>query len=593
MKQLQVKSGTYEEDIFIISNVTIVAPNGATIANTSRINDGTGVTWQNPVGPKIVGFTFTDWRQAINADGPDASNDGNWEVRDSIIIGGSCAVCAPTTEGEWTLENVTIRDADTAVSAYDNSGDWVIRNSKFRESGEILAFESSGNWVIDGVTIHDATGNGINVGNSSGDWTVSDTVVDGSSSDAVIGENTVGNWTIDNTTIQDAEDVGIEIDDNSGNWLIKNTDINGVGDEGIDMTSSKGDVQITGTTVRNTGGREYNNAIRIEDSVGNWTIRNTTIENISGEGIDAYNQPESSQATIRNLTVRDTQNHGVNFYNSSGDWEVIDSYISSSERVGVEASDTTGDWRITSTTVETTNDSLIGALGAAGSWKIHDSKLLASGKAINANGATTAGNASYNYWGAVDGPSGDFNGSGASAVGNLSIEPYYIDSELTTLSTDSSADLPPEATFSYKPVTPTRNTTVTFDASKSTDSDGEISSYEWDFTGDGTVDATGEAATTTHTYSSAGSYEVTLTVTDNSGTIATATEPITVQPAEEAPETGLTRFDIDGDAAIDRDEAVAAVVAYNAETTIGGQPVDRNLAVQVIIAYNSDQSIKT
>ena len=567
--RIEVMSGTYQEDLYITSNVTIVAPNGATITNTSAIDDGTGVTWRNPVGPKIVGFTFTGWRQAINADGPDASSDGDWEVRDSTIIGGSCAVCAPTTEGGWTLENVTIRDADTAVSAYDNGGDWVIRNSKFQESGGILAYESSGNWEVDNVTIRDATDNAINVGNSSGDWTVSDTVINNSGSDAIFGEDTGGDWTISSTVVKNAEDNGIEVDGSSGNWIIRNTTVSNMGEEGIDMADSSGDMQIIGTTVRNTSEGEYNNAIEIEDSIGDWTIQDTTIENISGEGIDAYNQPESSQAIIQNLTVTDTQNHGVNFYNSSGDWNIIDSYISNNEWSGVEASDSTGNWNITNTTIKNADDFLIGARRATGTWQIHESKLVTSDIAVNANDATE-GNASHNYWDASDGPSGDFGGSGVQIVGNLIIEPYYIDSELTTLDTDSDANIPPEAAFSYEPSAPTNGTVVTFNASGSTDSDGAISSYKWDFDNNGTTDATGEVVT--HTYQNTGDYTVVLAVTDEAGTTDTITRTIGIAPNGDNgnipsdtvynPDSAAANYDENIDGQINLTELASAGAAY-------------------------------
>lgn len=56
---------------------------------------------------------------------------------------------------------------------------------------------------------------------------------------------------------------------------------------------------------------------------------------------------------------------------------------------------------------------------------------------------------------------------------------------------------------------------VTFDASKSTDPDKDNLAYEWDFTNDGTVDATG--ATASHTYETKGTYTATLTVKDEKG----------------------------------------------------------------------------
>jgi len=73
---------------------------------------------------------------------------------------------------------------------------------------------------------------------------------------------------------------------------------------------------------------------------------------------------------------------------------------------------------------------------------------------------------------------------------------------------------------------------ATFDASGSTDNVG-IVSYEWNF-GDGT---TGTGKTTTHTYASADTYTVTLTVKDAAGNTATHQITITVKapPAEGFP----------------------------------------------------------
>jgi len=72
---------------------------------------------------------------------------------------------------------------------------------------------------------------------------------------------------------------------------------------------------------------------------------------------------------------------------------------------------------------------------------------------------------------------------------------------------------------------------VTFSAAYSTDVDGSIVSYHWNL-GDGTTvdftDVEAEAADVTHTYGTAGSYEVSLTVTDNDGLFDTATTVIQV-----------------------------------------------------------------
>ncbi len=88
----------------------------------------------------------------------------------------------------------------------------------------------------------------------------------------------------------------------------------------------------------------------------------------------------------------------------------------------------------------------------------------------------------------------------------------------------------PLASFTYTPENPVINQTITFNASNSTDPDGTIEKYEWDF-GDGNITNTTEAIIT-HSYSQAGDYVVNLTVTDDEGAKNTASKTITVSPLE-------------------------------------------------------------
>lgn len=81
--------------------------------------------------------------------------------------------------------------------------------------------------------------------------------------------------------------------------------------------------------------------------------------------------------------------------------------------------------------------------------------------------------------------------------------------------------------------------TVDFDASASADPDGSLTGYDWDF-GDGET-ATGAAPS--HTYTSAGTYPVTLTVTDDEGATGSLTADVTVAPEDPnntAPEASFT-----------------------------------------------------
>lgn len=79
---------------------------------------------------------------------------------------------------------------------------------------------------------------------------------------------------------------------------------------------------------------------------------------------------------------------------------------------------------------------------------------------------------------------------------------------------------PPVARFTWT----SASLTLTADASTSSDPDGSIESYSWDF-GDGVQ---GEGQTAVHTYADAGTFDVKLTVTDDSGESASVTSSITV-----------------------------------------------------------------
>jgi PGF-CTERM protein len=71
---------------------------------------------------------------------------------------------------------------------------------------------------------------------------------------------------------------------------------------------------------------------------------------------------------------------------------------------------------------------------------------------------------------------------------------------------------------------------VTFDASGSDDSDGNIVEYQWDFDGDGGVDRTTNTSdVVTHAYDSGDTYDAAVTVVDNSGLTDTATAQIEVE----------------------------------------------------------------
>ena len=100
------------------------------------------------------------------------------------------------------------------------------------------------------------------------------------------------------------------------------------------------------------------------------------------------------------------------------------------------------------------------------------------------------------------------------------------------LQAPAGVNLAPTASFVYSPTAPMVGATVSFNANTSSDSDGSIVLYEWDFTGDGVTDATGVAQTRAF---SAGTYSIRLTVTDNNAASDTQTQILIVTTTPNQP----------------------------------------------------------
>jgi len=119
----------------------------------------------------------------------------------------------------------------------------------------------------------------------------------------------------------------------------------------------------------------------------------------------------------------------------------------------------------------------------------------------------------------------------SSQLSAQTVRAHYLASGRTT------SNAAPTASFTGT----TNGATVAFDASASSDPDGSITKYEWDF-GDG---ETGTGVSPSHTYATSGTYGVTLTVTDDAGATATTSRIVSVTVPNQAPEAGFTHT-VDG-----------------------------------------------
>lgn len=87
---------------------------------------------------------------------------------------------------------------------------------------------------------------------------------------------------------------------------------------------------------------------------------------------------------------------------------------------------------------------------------------------------------------------------------------------------------PPVAQFTFSPTAPFVGQPLVFNGTSSYDPDGTIVAYQWDLDGDGSPDQSGPVVS--WAYTSAGSYNVTLTVIDNLGMSGSTSKTVTVIP---------------------------------------------------------------
>src|SRR5439155_5952231 len=104
--------------------------------------------------------------------------------------------------------------------------------------------------------------------------------------------------------------------------------------------------------------------------------------------------------------------------------------------------------------------------------------------------------------------------------------------------TATAANQPPVARLTVTRSSGTAPLAVRAEASASSDPDGSITSYRFDF-GDGTVVGPQSSSTATHTYA-AGRWTCTVTVTDNAGATGSASVVVSAASPNQPPVANLT-----------------------------------------------------
>lgn len=167
---------------------------------------------------------------------------------------------------------------------------------------------------------------------------------------------------------------------------------------------------------------------------------------------------------------------------------------------------------------------------------------------LNAS-STDASFVEFNKFGGTEYPISDPDGDFIVTVSYADPETYQpsVRADGDSANTESCGSLQvvvnqsPNASFMTQPQPAIVGDTVEFNASKSSDPDGDIVAYYWDFNGDEQYEVTTTQPTVTHTYSENGTYRPILRVEDGDGASGFDSREVeVVEPQNESPTASFT-----------------------------------------------------
>ncbi|MFA1611752.1 hypothetical protein [Halobellus rubicundus] len=367
---VEVRPGTYYEEVTVDKNISVVAPQGATLNGTpiGTIRFGITIPEESAVSPTIDGFTISNYSQAIKVsyttgsiylrnisipegDGIEARNSRGTLQLHNIHINSSIrtGIYAVDSAANWTVQDVIIRSyGNNGIRSDDSTGVWAIQDTTFTNSTAIYADSSASDWYLKNVTLRE--GSEINGDSASGNWSIQSTeFLDGSTLD---GRFSDGRWLLSDVRMSGLNgDIAISGYDSNANWLLHN------------VTSGP---------------------INADYSGGNWSVSESTIQN----GRDGLSTAQSSSRWKIYRTVVRNNTYGI-WGNVSGNWEIYQSQIVNNSEAGVFVTGS-GTLRIAQSVVVQGSATDIETYGSPEPWV----------------------NATYNWWGdpAVD---------GADCIGNV------------------------------------------------------------------------------------------------------------------------------------------------------------------------------
>jgi parallel beta-helix repeat protein len=510
------------------------------------------------------------------------------------------AAAAAATAGTTVLVSAGTYDEQVSVARSGNAPQPVVFRAQPGQTvivrgGQYGFYVSARSWItIDGFHVTDTTSDGIHISSNSAHVKVLDNTVTSAGQPA--SGLTAKGISLTNVTDSVVDGNTVTHNSNYGIYLVQSTGVEVAGNElafnakqfsraasGIRLHSSPGN-----TISRNVSHDNEDSGIElVTGSDGNLVVDNVCYGNGDHgiDNLDARNQRIVANSVYRNVTA------GINAEGGSTG-AVLANNISVDN--GIDSPRTKGNIRVDAqSTAGTSIDYDLVHLRTAGTAVVWGSSFYSSLGAMRAaTGQEPHGVEADPGW--LDAAAGDLHltagspaidsaNSGASgqtqtdadgsarvddpAVANTGAGPRAYDDRGAYEFLPGPS--PPSATLAVTPASGPVNLAVTADASGSSDPDGTIVSYRFNF-GDGSP-AVGpqSAATAAHTYTRAGTFTVTVTVTDNDGLSSTATKQVTAfggdQPPSAAlsvtPSAGLVSLQVTADASASSD-AEGPIASY-------------------------------
>ena len=426
-----------------------------------------------------------------------------------ITASGHGLLMVNTTDS--TVEDITASGNENGIILWQSSRNEIkkaIASSNAYDG--IRLKEGSNDNTVEECVANDNADNGIELLGSTG-CTISENGARGNGGCGIYVYSGSTDNSFEENTLED-NDNGIRVRESHRNELDQNQAF-GNKDAGLWIDNSE-NCTVTGSeAARNTNGIYLG-----------WA-KKTAVENNIG-----YNNRKagaylyrSSENTLGFNTLQFNRDYGLYLYSYSNDNLVENNTIHSNNRYGIYLGSQSNDNIFRNNTITETTNEAIDITGAHdnlfyNNYLDNEDNCLVIGdnlwnisktRGTNIIGGPYLGG---NFWSDYDGKDADRDGLGDSTYNASATNKDHhplVRNEL------------PVIHYHYTPAHPEVDEQIDFDASDSTDPDGSIESYHWDF-GDGEED---EGESVSHAYSEAGKYQLVLTLTDNEGgKNATSTE---------------------------------------------------------------------